>query len=134
MKFKRHLRSDLGLDRINMAPMIDIILQLLIFFMLTSSFTVQTGINVKLPRAVTSDVVREENFIVSVTSEDVMYFNNRIVTIKELRQLLKTPQKLRRPVLIKADRRAAMGRIVDIWDVCRELGIEKINFATSKDQ
>ena len=38
------------------------------------------------------------------------------------------------PVMIKADRRASMGRIVDIWDLCRELNIERINIATNHDK
>jgi len=35
--------------------------------------------------------------------------------------------------MIKADRRSSMGRIVDIWDLCRQLGIEKINIATTRE-
>ncbi|MCK5580368.1 MAG: biopolymer transporter ExbD, partial [Candidatus Omnitrophica bacterium] len=43
MKFKRHIKLERGLEQINMAPLIDVIFQLLIFFMLSSSFTFQSG-------------------------------------------------------------------------------------------
>lgn len=133
MKFKRHIKLERGLEQINMAPLIDVIFQLLIFFMLSSSFTFQSGINVKLPKAVTSDTIRDENFIITVTSENIIYFRGMIVPIKELASKLKEPAKRKRPILIKADRRASMGRIVDVWDLCRKIGIERINIATNKD-
>jgi len=133
MKFKRHTKVKYGLEQIDIAPLIDVIFLLLIFFMLSSSFTFQSGISVKLPKTVTSDVIKEKNFIVTVTGENVLYLNDRITTIKELAQTLENPQNKQRPILIKADRRASVGRIVDVWDLCRNLGLEKINIATNQD-
>ncbi|MCK5214717.1 MAG: biopolymer transporter ExbD [Candidatus Omnitrophica bacterium] len=134
MKFKRNIKLENGLEQINMAPLIDVIFQLLIFFMLSSSFTFQSGINVKLPKAVTSDTVRDENFVITITSENVIYLGNKVLTIKELTENLNTPAVRNRPILIKADRRASMGRIVDVWDLCRKIGIERINIATTRDK
>lgn len=132
MKFKRHTKLEHGLEQIDIAPLIDVIFLLLIFFMLSSSFVFQSGISVKLPKAVTSDIVKEENFIVTITSENVTYLNGEIVTLKELKQKLTRPGSQERPLLIKADRRASVGRIVDVWDLCRDLGIERINIATNQ--
>lgn len=134
MKFKRHMKIEHGLEQINMAPLIDVIFQLLIFFMLSSSFTFQSGINVKLPKAVTSDILKEENFIILITNENIIYLNDTVLTVKELKQELSRPVHKDRPILIKADRRASMGRIVDVWDLCRQLGIERINIATNRDK
>ena len=134
MKFKRNIKLENGLEQINMAPLIDVIFQLLIFFMLSSSFTFKSGINVKLPKAVTSDTVRDENFVITITSENVIYLGNKVLTIKELTENLNTPAVRNRPILIKADRRASMGRIVDVWDLCRKIGIERINIATTRDK
>jgi len=113
--------------------MIDVIFLLLIFFMLSSSFTFESGINVKLPKAVTSDVIKEENFIITITGEDVIYLNDKITTIKDLKKILEGAKDKTRPILIKADRRASVGRIVDVWDLCRNLGIEKVNIATNQE-
>lgn len=134
MKFKRPLKTIQALEPINLAPLIDAILLLLIFFMLSSSFTFQSGINVNLPKAVTSDTLQEENFIITITSEDVIYFRNSVYTIKELKAELDKPAQKSRPVLIKADRRASVGRIVDVWDLCRQLGVERVNIATNRDE
>ncbi len=132
MKFKRNMKVEHGLQQIDLAPLIDVIFLLLVFFMLSSSFTFQSGINVKLPKAVTSDTVSNEGFTISITGEDVVYFNGKITTVKELEGFLKDATK-ETLVMIKADRRSSMGRIVDIWDLCRQLGVEKINIATTRE-
>lgn len=133
MKFKRHTKLEEGLKQIDIAPLIDVIFQLLIFFMLSSSFTFQSGINVKLPKAVTSDIVKDENVTVTITAENVIYLNDTVITIKELGDALAQRDVQTRPILIKSDRRASVGRIVDVWDLCRNLGIERINIATNQD-
>ena len=133
MRFKRRIKLEHGLEQIDIAPLIDIIFQLLIFFMLTSSFVFQSGIKVKLPKAITSEFVKEESLTIIITSEDILYVNRELTTVKELQRELAKPQYKSRPILIKADRRASVGRIVDIWDLCRELGIERVNIATDQD-
>lgn len=133
MKFKRRSRLEAGHEQIDIAPLVDVIFQLLIFFMLSSSFTFQGGISVKLPKAVTSDVIKEENVIITVTSEDVVYLNGKIATTKELKEFLGKDSVKAKPILIQADRRSSVGRVVDVWDMCRHVGIEKINIATNKN-
>jgi biopolymer transport protein ExbD len=122
-----------GREQLDIAPLVDVVFQLLIFFMLTSSFTFQSGINVKLPKAVTSEEIKEDNLIITITSEDVIYLGGKIITIKGLREVLGKPESKKMPLLIKSDRRASVGRVVDVWDLCRNSGIERINIATNKD-
>lgn len=134
MKFKRHTKLEHGLQQIDIAPLIDVIFLLIIFFMLTSPLTSPSGIHVKLPRAITSDIIKEKNFIVTITGEDIIYFNGVILTTKELRRELSAIAQNDKPILIKSDRRASVGRIVEVWDLCRDLGIEKINIATNQEK
>lgn len=133
MKFKRHSKLEHGLAQIDIAPMIDVIFQLLIFFMLSSSFTIQTGINVKLPKTVTSDVIQVENLTVTISQENIVYLNNKIISLAQLEETLEKGSSPNRSLLIKADRRSSVGRIVDVWDLCRKLGIERINIATNPE-
>jgi biopolymer transport protein ExbD len=132
LKFKRLTKLEHGLGQIDIAPLIDVVFQLLIFFMLTSSFIFQPGIKVKLPKAVTSEVIQKESIIIIVSGENVIYLNGKVVTMKELRKKLISAAKKQIPLLIKSDRRASLGRIVEIWDLCRELGISRINIATDQ--
>ncbi len=132
MRFKGRMELEHGLKQIDIAPLIDIVFQLLIFFMLTSSFVMQPGIKVNLPKAVTSEVVKYENIEIMVTSESIIYLNGRIITMQEMKLLLKQAAKRNQTILIKADRRASLGRVVEIWDLARDLGITQINIATNQ--
>jgi len=130
MKFKRHIELEHGLRQIDIAPLIDIVFQLLIFFMLTSSFIMQPGIKVNLPKAVTSQVVKEQNIIIVISSEDVIYIENKLFTLKELRSFLEDKSKAKPTILIKSDRRSSLGTVVEVWDLCRDIGISQVNIAT----
>lgn len=133
MRFRRHMKLEHGLKQIDIAPLIDIVFQLLIFFMLTSSFVMQPGIKVNLPKAVTSEVVKFENIELLVSGENVTYFNGKVVTTQELKNLLKQVAKRNQSVLIKADKRASLGRVVEIWDLARDQGISQVNIATNQE-
>lgn len=135
MQFKGRMQLEQGLRQIDIAPLIDMVFQLLIFFMLTSSFVVQPGIKVNLPKAITSKILEERDIHITVSAESVIYFNNQVFNIKELRSTLEgyIRQNKDVPVLIKADKRASLGRVVEIWDLCRELGITKVNIATTME-
>ena len=133
MRFKGRMELEHGLKQIDIAPLINIIFLLLIFFMLTSSFIMQPGIKVNLPKAVTSEVVKYENIEILVNSGNITYLNGRVVTTQELERLLKQAAKRNQTILIKADKRASLGRVVEIWDMARDLGIEQINIATNQE-
>ena len=128
------MQLEQGLKQIDIAPLIDMVFLLLIFFMLTSSFVVQPGIKVNLPKAVTSRVLEQKDINIIISAESVIYLNNKVVNLKELRNILekRRNQDENIPVLIKADRRSSLGRVVEIWDLCRELGINKVNIATDQ--
>lgn len=132
MRFKHRMELEHGLRQIDIAPLIDMIFQLLIFFMLTSSFVMQPGIKINLPKAITSEVVKHENIEIVVSGENVTYLNGKVVTTEELETLLKQISKRGQPILIKADRRASLGRVVQIWDMCRDLGISQVSIATDQ--
>ena len=134
MRFKRHVKLEYGLSPIDIVPLVDLVFLLLFFLMLTSSFVLPSGIKVKLPKAITSEAIKEENLILTITSENVFYLNGAVTTMKELRNELAKSANKARPILIKADRKASLGRVIDIWDLCKELGIEKINIATSREK
>lgn len=130
MRLRHRLELEHGLTPLDIAPLIDVVFLLLIFFLLTSSFIVQPGIRVNLPKAVTSEVVQERSLVVLVTGENLVYLGDRLVTLADLRTALTKAAKEQTQMLIKADRGASLGRVVEVWDLCREVGIAQINIAT----
>ncbi len=134
MRFKRgRLKLEVG-EYLDLAPLIDIVFLLLIFFLLTWNFLAQSqaGIKVNLPKAVTSEAVAEESLIISITGENLIYLNDKIVTSKELASKLEGLSSKKKSLLIKADRRASLGRVVEVWDICRNAGISQVNIATTQ--
>ncbi len=117
---------------VDIAPMIDIVFQQLIYFMLTASFVLSPGIRIALPKAQTSKQVSASNVVISLTKEHVIYWDEQIVSLKELRRHLKDAGG-HRPVLIRADRHAYVDRLIELWDLCRDTGYEEIHIATLSD-
>jgi biopolymer transport protein ExbD len=133
MKFRRHVEFEHGLKQIDIAPLIDIIFLLLIFFLLTSNFILQPGIPVKLTKAVTSQALRRENLVLNLTFEGRVYCNAEEIKLpQELKDLLARAVRENTPVLIKADQRASLGKVVEIWDMARQTGVTVINIATDR--
>ncbi len=126
---RRRLPLAVGME---ITPLIDIVFLLLIFFMLTSSFVFQQGIKVHLPKTVTADVAQKENVVITVAQQGHLYLGSHVVTLQELRKKLSHAQQIHRPVLIRADRKAALGRVVEVWDLCRDLGFTQVNIATNQ--
>ena len=132
MKLRRRAKIEKALTSMDFAPLIDVVFLLLIFFMLTSSYIFQPGIRVNLPRAITSEALSEKNIVITITAENLIYVDGKLVTISELSSRLKDVSDLRRSILIKADEKASLGRVVKIWDICRQSGISRVNIATSQ--
>ncbi len=118
--------------RLDLAPLIDVVFLLLIFFMLTSSFVFQPGIRVNLPRAVTSEVLKKEVLVINVTDSDRIFINEREVSLEELSSRITVAAGSAQPVLIRADKDAGLGRVIEIWDLCRMADLDQINIATTK--
>jgi biopolymer transport protein ExbD len=120
------------LDATMKVPLIDVMFNLLFFFMLTSNFIFPTGIKVMLPKAVTSEVVNAEHLVVTVTGQDLLFLNEKPITIQELTTQITDAAKTRKSLLLKVDKNASLGRVVEIWDLCREKGVPQINIATNQ--
>ena len=133
MRFKRlKRRTEILKGQLDMAPLIDVVFQLLIFFMLTSNFVVQSGIKVHLPKAISSEVVRSENLIVTLTGQDLLFLNDQPITINALTEKIREAAQDNKTLMLKADTSASLGRVVEIWDLCRQLGVPQINIATNQ--
>jgi biopolymer transport protein ExbD len=112
-------------------PFADIVIQAVFLVLLVAVLSSKATFEVRIPRAVTSDVAHEESVTVVITGEDIFYLNGRVVTDEELRSFLRRSGDLQRPLIIKADRHASVGRIVEVWNLARGLGFERVEFATN---
>lgn len=130
MRFPRHYEIVKG--QLNIAPLIDVIFLQLIYFMLTSSFIMQPGIKINLPQAVTSETVSEKEILVSITKEGTIFYREQPVKKEELERILQgiTTVDRDRVLIIKGDRKAEHGIVVEVMDIARRTGITKIVIGT----
>lgn len=110
----------------------DIVLLLLIFFLLSSSFLVQPGIKVSLPKALTGQVETKDRIYLTITKKQTIYLNSQLVLRSELAEklsgLLKvSPEKL---VVIQADKDLTLEQAIEIIDLAKMAGAQKFLIAT----
>ncbi|HNS32678.1 MAG TPA: biopolymer transporter ExbD [bacterium] len=130
MRFTRHYSITKG--ELNMAPLIDVVLLQLIYFMLTSSFIMQPGIKINLPQAATTEIVKEQEVFISVSEKGVIFYRDAPVTAEELSLLLSKEKAVSSNLvlILKGDRKAEHGVVVQVMDIARRAGINRIAIAT----
>ena len=133
MTFKTHCQMSKGL--VDPAPLVNVVLLLLLFFVLNSPFVMQSGFGVSLPSSNTSTIRTFQSLVVTVTRDNLFFFNNQPTTIEKLEQSLReaVQQGRGRELIIKADRQVAHGTVTQIMSVALKAGITMVNIAARSD-
>ena len=122
-----------NLADINVTPLVDVMLVLLIIFMVTAPMLHQ-GVSVSLPKTETTNLPSsvEDPIILSITSDGRYYINETPVARALLRDRLNAFLRTRRDrtVFLKADRALSVGTVVETLDVLNRMGIENLGFIT----
>ncbi len=114
------------------ASLTDIVLLLLIFFLLTSSFITQSGIRIQLPKSETKEQLSDRHIIVTLTSENEIYVFNEKVGKEDLPAKLKeiSSGDRDRLVVLRADRSVPIQGVIDVMDIARSVGLTRFVVAT----
>lgn len=128
----RKKQKDMGID---MGPLMDIVFILLIFFVVTSSFTRETGVDVTKPQAQSASLLEKENLLIAITREGTIHINERQVDLASLQDILKqslakTPD---REAVIIADKGSETGVLVQVIDACNLSGVKKVSIAAQAE-
>ncbi|HID36474.1 MAG TPA: biopolymer transporter ExbD [Ghiorsea sp.] len=126
----RHKRGDLLVD---LTPMIDVVFLMLIFFMVSTSFTANNSIKLDLPQSTAQAANKDiEQVTVSINNKGQLFVQDEPVTDGELRRRIlnisKGDPNMR--VVLRADADAKHKRVVFVLDTVRELGMGKVGIAT----
>ncbi len=116
---------------INMIPLIDVTLVLLIIFMVMTPFLVQQQVRINLPQSVTSNQVPEQPIVISIQRNGDMTMNGTAVGANNLESGLKAllGKEGNRPVMIQADKDLAIQSVVTVMDVAKRLQVVKLGLA-----
>ena len=119
------------MPEISLTPLIDTALTLLLIFMVTAP-VVHNGIKVALPQGQTKEASDEQELVVSMTADGVLYLNSEQVERKQLLQALqKTLQnQTERPVFVRADENLSYGTIIGLVDELKQSGVGLVALST----
>jgi biopolymer transport protein ExbD len=123
---RRHARQDDA--EINITPMLDIVFIMLIFFIVTTSFTKETGASIDKPLADQAISLRNGTILIGVRSNDDIWMNKRQIELREVRSMVERA-KAENPegsVVIVADKGSRIGTITQLMDQVRLAGVEGI--------
>ena len=126
-------------SNVDMTPMIDIVFQLILFFLVSTTFATLPGIKLNLPQSHTSESTSLMGITITADESGALFFNDKEVSMTSLgEELLSfdtgTTKKEEFPVSLEADSEVTNGTIVKIFDVIRESGYCVINLRTTAEK
>ncbi len=131
MRFRRKLSPQVNA---NLVPMIDVVFQLVIFFMVSTTFILTPGISLVLPGSTTSEPVVMGRLVITVVSEKELYLNKEKCDLRgldeKLSKLSKEERKAIRTVVVEGDRNASYSLMIKVLDVLRKNGFKGVNLKT----
>lgn len=135
MNFSNKDEEDIKLE-VNIISLIDVVLLLVMFFMITTTFVAQPGIKVKLPQASAKEIRQEKELVVIISKNKKIYLNEDLISLSLFPDRLgKALKKGNMPILIiKADELVPHGLVVKIMDIAKKTGIETLAIATRPDE
>ncbi|HDG97292.1 MAG: hypothetical protein DRG71_00535 [Deltaproteobacteria bacterium] len=129
MKFGKAREEE---PRLGIAPLVDIVFLLLIFFMLTSHFEIASGVRIQLPKVAQKVYDNQETKVtVLIDRTGKIYFRGKKLSLKELKNRMEKVVEQNGIVhlILQADQDARHGRVVDVMDIAKSAGVRSIIIA-----
>ena len=124
-------RTRTALADINITPLVDVVLVLLIIFMVTAP-VLQSGIDVSVPKTRTVKEITEEHVVITINKDQRVFLGNDAININEIAQKLKL--KIRDPrhqsIFVRADENVPFGAFATVMDAVKSAGITNVSIVT----
>lgn len=124
-------RTQSSLSDINITPLVDVVLVLLIIFMITAP-VLQSGIEVAVPKTKTVKEITEQRVVVTIDREQRVFLGDQPVNVNELPRRLRQPTSLpvKQIIYLRADERVPFGAFASVMDAVKQAGITNISIVT----
>lgn len=127
------LQQDSGDSGVDISPLIDCVFILLIFFIVTTTFVKETGVEVNKPQAASASQLEKNSILLALTKEGQVVYGGQQIGFSGIRPLVRRQlQKEDVPVIIKADTDVASGLLVRVIDEAKLAGAKNVSLATLK--
>lgn len=120
---------------INLTPMLDVVFIMLIFFIVTTSFVKEAGIEVNRPSAKSAEQKSKANILIAIRNNNEIWIDKRMVDVRSVRANIERlkASNAQSSVVIQSDNEAKTGTLVQVMDQIRLAGIFNISISTLKD-
>lgn len=132
---RRKNRRQIEDSNLDLTPMMDIVFIMLIFFIVTTSFVKETGVDINRPNAETAERDEKGNILVGITANNEIWIDKRRVDLEAVRANIER-LKIEYPegsVIIQADKESRSGLLVEAMDQIRLAGVQNISIAAKND-
>ncbi len=131
---KRHFHEDEA--EINITPMLDVVFIMLIFFIVTTSFVKETGVDISRPSNSNAKQVKKGNILVAIKDDGAIWINKQEVDLRAVRSRVEKmhAENPEASAVIIADRGSRTGDLVQVMDQIKSAGVESISIAAEKDK
>lgn len=133
MAFTANGRTQSALSDINITPLVDVVLVLLLIFMVTAP-VLQSGVEVAVPQTRTVNQLTEEHTVVTIDKDQNVFLQDKPVNIHDLARVLQTtgpnPTSAKRVVYVRADQKVPFGAFASVMDAVRQAGVTNISIVT----
>lgn len=131
-RYSQQAEEEAGID---LTPMLDVVFIMLIFFIVTSSFIKESGIEVNRPQADTAAAQDKGNILIAVTADGQVWLDKQVVDVRSVRAHV---QRMRQEqpegvVVVQADQDARTGLVVQVMDQARLAGVDDVVLAASTE-
>lgn len=135
MRNRHARRQSGGIADINMTPLIDMVFILLIFFIVTTSFVKETGVDVNRPTAKTAVKKERANILISIKANDEIWMDKRQIDRRAVRANVERmhAENPEGSVIILADEEAKTGLLIEVMDQARLAGVANVSIAAERE-
>jgi biopolymer transport protein ExbD len=136
LNIRKSLRGSREGVEIRIGPLIDMVFLLLIFFVVTTSFVKEAGIDVQRSSAATAEVKERGNILIGVTPEGDIYMEGKKIDLRSVRSLVERAlaEDPESGVVVVADKRSQTGAVVKVMDQCRLAGAKSVSLAAKREE
>ncbi|MBC2607960.1 ExbD/TolR family protein [Pelagicoccus albus] len=123
--------SDNQTDELNISPLIDMVFILLIFFIVTTVFVEETGVDVNKPQAASAVDLEKNSILIAITDTGKVVYGGREIGLSGVRSIVRrNTQREMMPVIIQADRNVPTHLLVGVIDESKLAGAESVSIST----
>ena len=134
MRRRRSMESTTDSNEVNLTPMLDVVFIMLIFFIVTTSFIKESGVEIERPEASAATPRPDAQVLVAITPEGAVWVDGKAVDVHRIGQEVAGMLSDDGAVVIQADRASTTGLLIEVMDRLKQAGVEQVAVAASRSE